>query len=145
MTKMQDIYNVKHRVKAQLKKIDAELRTIQAGAIAGVQDVSLVQVKQLAKKVYNLGEKVERATLAAVKKGATDATINDLRDMANILEFYSLQLYENAKKLWYTNEIPHFLIFKTVLDPASDLSDQAASVRELDLILEDDDGKTENA
>jgi hypothetical protein len=78
-------------------------------------------------------------TLDAIKYGGGTATIDDLRDLANILEFYSLSLYENAKKLWYTNEIPHFLIFKTVLDPASDLEEQADAVRAMDLALGIDD------
>ena len=59
--------------------------------------------------------------------------------MANILEFHSLSVYETAKKRWYTSEIPHFLIVKTGLDPASDLEEQAEGVRAMNLALGVDD------
>ncbi|MEE8115073.1 MAG: hypothetical protein V3T23_12060 [Nitrososphaerales archaeon] len=136
---VQRIYNQKFYVKKQMKKVDEDVRNIQAAALAGTRKASLIDIKQLAKRVYNLGAKVERITLDAIKYGAGTKTIDDLRDLANILEFYSVNLYENAKKLWYTNEIPHFLIFKTVLDPASDLEAQAEAVREMNLVLGDGD------
>ncbi len=122
-----------------MKRLDEDVRNIQADAISGARQTSLIVIKQLAKRVFNLGTKVERVTLDAIKYGAGTTTIDDLRDLANILEFYSLSLYENAKKLWYTSEIPHFLIFKTVLDPASDLEEQAEGVRAMNLALGVDD------
>lgn len=136
---IQRIYNQKFYIKKQMKRVDEDVRNIQAAALAGTRKASLIDIKQIAKRVYNLGAKVERTTLDAIKYGAGTKTIDDLRDLANILEFYSVNLYENAKKLWYTNEIPHFLLFKTVLDPASDLEEQAAAVREMNLILGDED------
>lgn len=132
---VQRIYNQKFYMKKQMVKLDNDVRNIQAAALAGTRKASLIDIKMLAKRVYNLGTKVERVTLDAIKYGAGSKTVDDLRDLANILEFYSINLYENAKKLWYTNEIPHFLIFKTVLDPASDLEAQAEAVREMNLVL----------
>lgn len=133
---VQRIYNQKFYIKKQMKKLDEDVRNIQAAALAGTRKASLIDIKALAKRVFNIGTKVERVTLDAIKYGAGTRTIDDLRDLANILEFYSLNLYENAKKLWYQTDIPHFLIFKTVLDPASDLEAQADAVREMDLVLE---------
>lgn len=133
---LQRIYNQKFYIKKQMRKLDESIREVQAGALAGTKKVSLLELKNLAKRVYNLGTKVEQTTYDAVRFGAGPQTIDDLRDLANILEFYSLQLYDNAKKLWYTDEIPHFLIFKTVLDPAGDLEEQAEAVRKLNLVLE---------
>ena len=135
---VQRIYNQKFYIKYQMKKVDIDVRNIQAAALAGTRKASLIDIKQIAKRVYNLGTKVERTTLDAIKYGAGPKTIDDLRDLANTLEFYSLNLYENAKKLWYTNEIPHFLIFRTVLDPASDLEEQAEAIRAMNLVLEGD-------
>jgi len=136
---VQRIYNQKFYIKKQMIKLDNDVRNIQAAALAGTRKTSLIDIKMLAKRVYNLGTKVERITLDAIKYGAGSKTIDDLRDLANIMEFYSLNLYENAKKLWYTSEIPHFLIFKTVLDPASALEEQAEAVREMNLILGETD------
>jgi len=136
---IQRIYNQKHYIKRQMKKVDEDIRNVQAAAIAGTRKTSLIEVKNLAKRVYNLGSRVEAVTLDAIKYGAGAKTIDDLRDLANILEFYSITLYENAKKLWYTNEIPNFLVFKTVLDPASDLEEQAEAVRQMNLVLDGED------
>jgi len=136
---VQRIYNQKFYIKKQMIKLDNDVRNIQAAALAGTRKTSLIDIKMLAKRVYNLGTKVERITLDAIKYGAGSKTIDDLRDLANIMEFYSLNLYENAKKLWYTSEIPHFLIFKIVLDPASALEEQAEAVREMNLILGETD------
>lgn len=135
---VQRIYNQKCYIKKQMRKLDTDVRNIQAAALAGTRRASLIDIKALAQRVYNIGTKVERVTLNAIKYGAGPRTIDDLRDLANLLEFYSEQLYNNAKKLWYQDEIPHFLRFKTVLDPASDLEAQAEAVRELDLVLEGD-------
>jgi len=139
LTPRQRVYNSKFYIKKQMRRIDNQVRDIQAAAIAGTRKTTLIEVKMLAKRVYALGTKIERTTLKAVKCGAAQRTIDDLRDLATMMEYYSDTLYDNAKKLWYTDAIPHFPLFKTVLDPVSDLQEQATAIREMDLVLEGKD------